>query len=485
MLLTLFEIPTTPTDIESPSSPLTRICSTCSSSSSITVPDSTSSSSTHQNTTHEHYNDSLSLVFSNTYLRAEIFQLLDRQSLSRALATSKSFFVGAVEVLYRDFKHQHYNKLVKRCQDQNRLQFYRGAVRTVDLSEETRTIQISKWENLISPFPNAKQIQRYSDVLYRETPLDGSPERYTFEYIYSERLFRGPRQLPTGRSRIPEHWKQRKRINLNVYEEQFKYADAGADESEQGECLKRTIIERMKQLDGPIDSLLINFRVSNHYVFDALRAIYEMGYGTPSSLRLRSIDGALFDILELTAKTLLTIYIPIRQYDATELGIDDFLLRTPWQKLTQVKHFDIPVRRSKHPFDLEIDPSKSFYPPSYIPPVLENENENANENLTLCPLSSNIHPHFIYPPDPEIAEKQARLDIESIGSLARALAPILGKKYVVSHPADPGPGSGTHPHPRPISATFPQFTSADLGTRLAEELALGVWVGLEHHVIWG
>ncbi|WVQ93179.1 hypothetical protein IAU59_000243 [Kwoniella sp. CBS 9459] len=397
----------------------------------------------------------INLVLSNTYLRAEIFRYIDHTSLVKVLPASKLFFMGAVEVLYRDFKHQHYNRLVKRCHDQGRLEIYLGAVRTVDLSEETRTIQISKWETLISPFPNAKQIKRYTDILHRETPLDGSDQRYTFEYIYTERLYKEPRRLPAGRSGIPDHWKQRRRVNLNVYEDQFTFSD----ESDRGECLKMTIIKRMKQLDGPIDSLLINFRVSNHHVLEALKAVNEMGYGTPSRLLLRSADEALFDILELTAKTLTTIYIPIRQYDATELGIDDFLLKTPWSKLSQVRHFDIPVRRCKPSsiHRLEMDPSQSFGPPNYVAPGLEEGS----------PLSSNVHLHFIYPPDPDLAEKQAILDIKAIDHLARSLRPIMGGGTREGSLSCLDPDQG----PAPISATFPHFPDSERGTHLTDELS--------------
>ncbi|OCF40963.1 hypothetical protein I317_05241 [Kwoniella heveanensis CBS 569] len=434
--------------------------------------DSTASSSSPP---YSHHQVSIDLVLANTYLRAEVFRHLDGGSLSRALTTSKLFFVGAVEELYRDFKHQHHNKLVKRCHDQDRLSLYLGAIRTVDLSEETRTIQISKWENLLSPFPNARQIKRYTDILYRESPLDNnlSGDRYTFEYIYTERLFRGPRRstLPDapGRSGIPDHWKQRRRVNLNVYEEQFKTI---ADEDDRGECLKETIIERMKQLDGPIDSLLINFRVSNHYVLDALRAVYNLGHGTPTRLLLRSIDHALFDILEIAARTLTTIYLPIRQYDATQLGIDDFLLKTPWDRLTQVKHFDIPICRPKSPLQLENDPVQSFCPPNYVPPTTFDE---------ISPLSSNVHLHFIYPPDPELAEKQAKIDIEHLDHLAKALLPILGGGRNTTSSL-PSSSTSSCADSAQISATFPQFPDPETGTHLADGLSSRLSTALEHAV---
>ncbi|WWC63973.1 uncharacterized protein I303_106579 [Kwoniella dejecticola CBS 10117] len=168
-------------------------------------------------------------IFSDPYIRRLIFKDIHPKSLAPIVRTCKLFLLGGSEALYRDFGYESYNKIIKRCEDKERLRLYFDAVRTVDLSHLTRTIQIAKWPSILSSFPNALSIKRYTDILYRRrnstsslhqvetqesSAQDEGVYQYTFSYQFAERLLPDINTMdPVGGRRVGIPKKCGKRSN--------------------------------------------------------------------------------------------------------------------------------------------------------------------------------------------------------------------------------------------------------------------------------
>ncbi|WVW79413.1 hypothetical protein I302_101382 [Kwoniella bestiolae CBS 10118] len=366
--------------------------------------------------------DLVTQVFSNPYLRSRIFHDIHQKLLAPILRVSKLFLEGGVETLYRNFDYQNYHKLIKRCEDKERLNLYLGSVRTVDLSRLTRTIQIAKWASLLSSFPNASLIKRYNDTLTRHYPSDNanSEPQYTYFYPYAEQLTKTPHDIPENRPGIPKSWKQVKRVSLNAYSKDFE-----GDEETRAAEWKRVFLARMKELDSPLEGISIDFPVPNRVILEALREVEERGLGTPKMILLKSSDQDLFEMLDLVSPTLtnLNIWINIT-YDNSGISLQDFLTKIPWNKLRCLSIIKLSVRRfptaaeGNHESRTEEDPSLSFHPKEFGTPFGTDE----------IHLFSEFNLQIVYPPylteDP--FEHQIQLDLAHLPSLAESMVPLLG-----------------------------------------------------------
>ncbi|OCF79163.1 hypothetical protein I204_01110 [Kwoniella mangroviensis CBS 8886] len=365
--------------------------------------------------------DVISQVFSNPYLRYLVFHDIHQKLLAPLLRVSKLFLEGGAESLYRDFDYRNYHKLVKRCENEERLNLYLGCVRAVDLSNLTRTIQVAKWSSLLSSFTNATLIKRYHDILTRQS-TSGDPQstpEYTYSYPHAEHLTKNSQEVPKGRPGIPKLWKQVKRLTLNAYTKDF-----GEDQN-RGEEWKRALLDRVKELDSPLEGISIDFPVPNRIILEALKEVKEMGLGTPKTILLKSSDEDLFELLDLVSPTVtnLNIWINIT-HENTQICLRDFLVKMPWKKLGCLRIFKLCVRRypasvgDHQQIQLEDDPDKSFDPEELGEPYNPGEFH----------MFSEFNLHILYPPDINGGqfEHQIQLDLEHLSSLARSMMKIVG-----------------------------------------------------------
>ncbi|WWC98027.1 hypothetical protein V866_004916 [Kwoniella sp. B9012] len=360
-------------------------------------------------------------VFSNPYLRYLIFHDIHRRLLAPLLRVSKLFLGGGAESLYRDFDYQNYHKLVKRCANEERLNLYLGCVRTVDLSNLTRTIQVAKWSCLLSSFPNATLIKRYHDILTRQY-TSGDPQstpEYTYSYPYAEHLTESSQEISKGRSGVPKSWRQLKRLTMNAYTKDF-----GEDQNK-GEEWKRALLERVKELNSPLEGISIDFPIPNRVISEALKEVKEMGLGTPKTILLKSSDEDLFELLELVSPTVtnLNIWMNIT-HENTQICLREVLFKIPWKILRCLRIFNLCMRRypasvdNHQQIELEDDPSKSFDPVELGDPYHSGESH----------MFSEFNLQILYPPDmsEDQFERQIQLDLGHLSSLARSIVKILG-----------------------------------------------------------
>ncbi|WWD06801.1 hypothetical protein V865_004896 [Kwoniella europaea PYCC6329] len=365
--------------------------------------------------------DVIAQVFSNPYLRYLIFHDIHRKLLAPLLGVSQLFLEGGAESLYRDFDYQNYHKLVKRCENEERLSLYLGCVRTVDLSNLTRTIQVAKWSSLLSSFPNATLIKRYHDILTRQY-TSGDPQstpEYTYSYPYAEHLTKNSQEIPKGRPGIPKSWKQVKRLTLNAYTKDF-----GEDQNK-GEKWKRALVDRVEELDSPLEGISIDFPIPNRVILEALKKVKEMGLGTPKTILLKSSDEDLFELLDLVSPTVtnLNIWINIT-HENTQICLREVLFKIPWKKLRCLRIFKLCVRRypasvgDRQQIELEDNPGKSFDPEQLGNPYHSGEFH----------MFSEFNLQILYPPDmsEDHFKRQIQLDLEHLSSLARSMVKILG-----------------------------------------------------------
>ncbi|WWC63974.1 uncharacterized protein I303_106580 [Kwoniella dejecticola CBS 10117] len=123
-----------------------------------------------------------------------------------------------------------------------------------------------------------------------------------------------------------------------------------------GEIWKKAFVDRMKNLNHPLEGIYIDFPIPHSYIHEALVELRGLGLvDQVEMIHLRSSDSALFDILRVVAPTLENLNIWGINYTDCQITLNEFFTRIPWRDLRGLKILKLSVRRFGDDDDYEKD----------------------------------------------------------------------------------------------------------------------------------
>ncbi|WVQ81491.1 hypothetical protein IAT38_003615 [Cryptococcus sp. DSM 104549] len=363
-------------------------------------------------------------VLENPFLSRLIFDELHRKQSGPLLCVSSLFFHAIVSCLYRVYDYGVHPNLIKRCKSDERFALYIGAVRTIDLDGLTRAIEPAHWAGILSKFPHAVRIKRWSYTLSRRFSPSGDPE-YTYHVVCSERLTSDSEAPPPRPLGIPAAWQVRPQLSIIAYPEEY---NEGTDQGVA--AFKRDLMARVKALGrsgGQLREVAVRFPLPCSVLLSALQELKKEGYMMPSVITLRSFyDGGL-NLLNFLAPTLEHVHtdvgvrpnvgeatvipLPTPSYDYTDVTVEDVLQGIDWKTFTRLRGFRVSCRRPSASPSSDLLTALNPLPPTTYPGTYH------------CFGSFVLQ--FVYPPNVDLAMEQVEVDIAGFPVLAERLLSLV------------------------------------------------------------
>nr|XP_031861464.1 uncharacterized protein CI109_003068 [Kwoniella shandongensis]KAA5528536.1 hypothetical protein CI109_003068 [Kwoniella shandongensis] len=323
-------------------------------------------------------------IWTNHLITSHIVRFLQAKDVASFIRVSRLHFEAGVGTLYRTFPYRHWQKVMKWCRDPSRLEAYANAVRVVDLNASSRTIQPIYWPEILSHFPNATQIERYTDTLTRHYPSVGEVV-YTFSYIYPVTLDPlNVHEKPVRPTGIPEKWKLKRPLYVKALGKDFPQSPG----EQRDVAFQDTLLERVKFLQAEVEELSVTFPVANRVLADIMKRLREQGTGLTKSIAIVSVDRDFFELVNALPSTTESIAALPQEYEDAELEADEYSVDDPYPVRCLTV---LPPRSTLLNGELGQTPSTTLYAQLRHPTALTN---SSSKSYTLIPMLDPVDTHI-------------------------------------------------------------------------------------------